>query len=259
MCSPEQAPWLTEDEREWVTARLRVDQGHSAAERKVTLRDAWAVLRDYRVILGGLMYFGLVVSVRWAFHSLKRAPSHRWGLTLDPGVWLRILRTDHSANVSNSWPPPFDLWQSTRRMLTWTSYKFDPITTQLRSVPPWAASFVYSLLIAVFSDMFRHRYLFTLLSMLISFAGYGILINVHNNLDLQYAALFLVCMGTYGAMPILVCWFNMCVFPPSPRRFRVTSHANLAQEPGRPPSTFHRHGVASRFWQHWRHHRDLRV
>ena len=32
---------------------------------------------------------------------------------------------------------------------------------------------------------------------------------MHNNLHLEYAALFLVVMGTYGAMPIIVCWFNM--------------------------------------------------
>ena len=45
--------------------------------------------------------------------------------------------------------------------------------------------------------------------MLISFAGFGILLNVHDNLDLQYGALFLVVMGIYGSMPITVCWFNM--------------------------------------------------
>lgn len=146
-------------------------------------------------------------------HPSKQELLPLWRLTPNPGVWLRILRTDHSTDVRNSWPPSYDLWQSTRRMLTYASYQYDPITTQLRSVPPWAASFVYALLIAVLSDMFRHRYLFALVSMLISFAGYAILINVHNNRDLQYAALFLACMGTYGAMPILVCWFNMCVSP----------------------------------------------
>lgn len=132
-------------------------------------------------------------------------------------------------------------------------------------MPPWAASFVYSLLIAIFSDMFRHRYLFALVSMLISFAGYGILINVHNNLNLQYAALFLVCMGTYGAMPILVCWFNMYANPSLPPSFprwsreRCPTLLTVLQEPGRAPSTIHRHGVAGRFRQHWWHHCDVRV
>ncbi|KAK8049175.1 hypothetical protein PG994_010905 [Apiospora phragmitis] len=161
---PEQAMWLKEDEREYVKARLRADQGHNAAERKISLRDVGAVLKDYRVILGGLMYFGLIVP---AYGYAFFAPT--------------IIAT----------------------------YKYNAIQTQLRSVPPWAASFVFSLVIAAISDRFRHRYLFTLVPMLISFAGFGILLNVHDNLDLQYGALFLVVMGIYGSMPITVCWFNM--------------------------------------------------
>lgn len=58
---PEQAKWLTEPEREYVKARLRADLGHNAAERKVTLRDVLTVLRDPKVIVGGFMYFGLIV------------------------------------------------------------------------------------------------------------------------------------------------------------------------------------------------------
>ncbi|KAK8095347.1 hypothetical protein PG999_013369 [Apiospora kogelbergensis] len=161
---PEQAMWLREDEREYVKARLRADQGHNAAERTITLRDVGSVLKDYRVILGGLMYFGLIVP---AYGYAFFAPT--------------IIAT----------------------------YKYNAIQTQLRSVPPWAASFVFSLVIAAISDRFRHRYLFTLVPMLISFAGFGILLNVHDNLDLQYGALFLVVMGIYGSMPITVCWFNM--------------------------------------------------
>ncbi|KAK8089463.1 hypothetical protein PG997_004424 [Apiospora hydei] len=161
---PEQAMWLKEEEREYVKARLRADQGHNAVERKISLRDVGTVLKDYRVILGGLMYFGLIVP---AYGYAFFAPT--------------IIAT----------------------------YKYNAIQTQLRSVPPWAASFVFSLVIAAISDRFKHRYLFTLIPMLISFAGFGILLDVHNNLNLQYGALFLVVMGIYGSMPITVCWFNM--------------------------------------------------
>lgn len=40
-------------------------------------------------------------------------------------------------------------------------------------------------------------------------AGFAILLAVHTNREVQYAALFLVTMGTYSAMPIIVCWFTM--------------------------------------------------
>ncbi len=32
---------------------------------------------------------------------------------------------------------------------------------------------------------------------------------MHTNLEVEYAALFLICMGTYSAMPVIVCWFQM--------------------------------------------------
>ncbi|KAI0168493.1 major facilitator superfamily domain-containing protein [Pestalotiopsis sp. NC0098] len=161
---PEQAHWLREDEREYLRARLQADQGHSAAERKVGFRDVVTVMKDYKVWLGGLMYFGLIVP---AYGYAFFAP--------------QIIKT----------------------------YQFDAIQTQLRSVPPWAVSFVFSLIIAAFSDLFRHRALFAIVPLCLSITGFGILVSVHDNLHLEYAALFLVVMGTYGAMPIIVCWFNM--------------------------------------------------
>ena len=58
---PEDAKWLTEDERAYVKARLRVDQGRSAAERNITAKDVGNVFKDYKVFVGGFMYFGLIV------------------------------------------------------------------------------------------------------------------------------------------------------------------------------------------------------
>lgn len=58
---PEDANWLTEEEREYVKARLYKDQGRSAAERKIGFRDVIKVFRDYKIIVGGFMYFGLIV------------------------------------------------------------------------------------------------------------------------------------------------------------------------------------------------------
>jgi hypothetical protein len=65
------------------------------------------------------------------------------------------------------------------------------------------------LIIAAISDFFRHRALFAIMPLCLSIAGFAILLSVHDNTNLEYGALFLVVMGTYGAMPIIVCWFNM--------------------------------------------------
>ena len=58
---PEDAKWLTEPEREYVRARLQEDQGKSALERPITFKDVVNCFKDYKIFLGGLMYFGLIV------------------------------------------------------------------------------------------------------------------------------------------------------------------------------------------------------
>lgn len=58
---PEDVKWLTKEEKEFVSARLRADQGRSAAERSITISDVGRIFKDYKVIVGGFMYFGLIV------------------------------------------------------------------------------------------------------------------------------------------------------------------------------------------------------
>ena len=58
---PEDAKWLTPEERLFIKARLQDDQGKSAIERRITPRDVLNVFKDYKVFLGGFMYFGLIV------------------------------------------------------------------------------------------------------------------------------------------------------------------------------------------------------
>ncbi|KAK3944273.1 major facilitator superfamily domain-containing protein [Diplogelasinospora grovesii] len=161
---PEQATWLAEDERAYVRARLQADQGRNAAERKITLTDVANVMRDAKIWIGGLMYFGLIVpAYGYAYFS--------------PAII--------------------------------TTYHYGAIQTQLHSVPPWAVAFGFAMVVAVLSDWARHRFLFAIGPICLAIAGFAILLAVHDDTDLQYAALFLVCMGTYSAMPVIVCWFNM--------------------------------------------------
>jgi len=122
------------------------------------------VFKDYKIFVGGLMYFGLIVP---AYGYAYFAPT--------------IIK----------------------------SYGYSAIQTQLHSVPPWACAFGFAMLIAYLSDRLRHRFLFTLFPICVSITGFTILLSVHNNLHLEYAALFLVTMGTYAAMPVVVCWFNL--------------------------------------------------
>lgn len=58
---PEESKWLSEDEKAYVSARLRLDQGQSARDRPIGLKDVGRVFKDYKVIVAGFMYFGLIV------------------------------------------------------------------------------------------------------------------------------------------------------------------------------------------------------
>jgi MFS family permease len=89
------------------------------------------------------------------------------------------------------------------------SYGYSPIQTQLHSVPPWAAAFAFAMLTAYASDKTRHRFAFAVFCLLVCTTGFAILLAVHNDKHTMYAALFLVAMGAYSAMPIIVCMFNM--------------------------------------------------
>ncbi|EXJ81271.1 hypothetical protein A1O3_07561 [Capronia epimyces CBS 606.96] len=89
------------------------------------------------------------------------------------------------------------------------SYGYGNIGTQLHSVPPWAAAFGFSMLVAAFSDRLRHRFLFAIIPICVAIAGFAILMTVHHDHNTEYGALFLVTSGCYSAMPIIVCWYSM--------------------------------------------------
>lgn len=52
---PEDTKWLREDERAYVKARLRKDQGRSAAERAISAKDVANVFKDFKIFLGGFV------------------------------------------------------------------------------------------------------------------------------------------------------------------------------------------------------------
>ena len=66
------------------------------------------------------------------------------------------------------------------------------------------------MILAYLSDKTRHRFGYAVFAVCVAIVGFAILISVHDNRPLEYAALFLVAMGCYSAMPIIVCWFSTC-------------------------------------------------
>ncbi|KAL9639232.1 MAG: hypothetical protein Q9164_001054 [Protoblastenia rupestris] len=58
---PDEAKWLSEDERAYIETRLQAEQGSSTENRRIRVRDVVQVFKDYKIYLGGIMYFSLIV------------------------------------------------------------------------------------------------------------------------------------------------------------------------------------------------------
>lgn len=58
---PEQVSWLTVEERLFIKARLKAEQGDSAIGYGIRLRDVWITAKDPKVILAGLIHLSASV------------------------------------------------------------------------------------------------------------------------------------------------------------------------------------------------------
>ncbi|KAI0807683.1 MFS general substrate transporter [Fomes fomentarius] len=160
---PEEVAWLSEEEKEFVKARLYDDVGHSKRHDPFTAREVVEVLKDWKITVAGFMYLGVVTS----------------------GYCYAYFAPTIIQGMGNS-----------------------AIQSQLLSVPPWGCAFVFAMVVAVASDWARMRFAFIVSSLAIALTGFIILLVVHDNKHLQYAALFLAASGNFTAMPIIVCWTN---------------------------------------------------
>ncbi|MCJ1251880.1 hypothetical protein MMC30_009118 [Trapelia coarctata] len=161
---PESVQWLRTDERAFMKDRLTSENDTEDLGKALTIRHIFLIFKDYKGVLGGLMYFGTAIS---AYSLAYFTPT--------------IVK----------------------------SFGYGLITTQLYSVPPYAVAFVTSLAFAFASDKARIRSPFIVLGFGIWLVGIVILLAITTNTHAQYAALFLVAMGTFSSMPIVICWYTM--------------------------------------------------
>jgi hypothetical protein len=67
------------------------------------------------------------------------------------------------------------------------------------------------MIIAFVSDRVRHRFLFAVVPILVAISGLAVLLTTHGiaHRHVEYGVLFLVVIGIYSAMPVVICWFTM--------------------------------------------------
>lgn len=68
---PETAKFLKRNEREYIKAKLAIDQGDSSYEHKPTAKGLAMVFKDPKIVLSGVMYFGLIITIYgYAYFSI---------------------------------------------------------------------------------------------------------------------------------------------------------------------------------------------
>ncbi|KAG9002796.1 hypothetical protein FRB94_004742 [Tulasnella sp. JGI-2019a] len=77
---------------------------------------------------------------------------------------------------------------------------------QLMTVPPYSAAFVFMTLVNYASDRIGRRGPFVAFSMLLGSMGYVMLLSTHHNNHVRYGAIFLITMGTYTTIPLMLSW-----------------------------------------------------
>ncbi len=83
------------------------------------------------------------------------------------------------------------------------------VQTQLLSVYPWIVAFGFSLIVAVIVDYTNLRWPFVLFTSVLAIIGFAMVYGVKDNTNVRYGGCFMVVMGLYTAMPVLVCWCSM--------------------------------------------------
>ncbi|ETW81161.1 major facilitator superfamily, partial [Heterobasidion irregulare TC 32-1] len=89
---------------------------------------------------------------------------------------------------------------------------FSPTHSQLLAAPPYACSFVLSVMCSYFADRYRQRGPMCICVNLIAAAGYAIFLGTSNK-HANYAALFLQIVGVYSTAPCIGTWSSNNVQP----------------------------------------------
>ncbi|QPG73315.1 hypothetical protein FOA43_000625 [Brettanomyces nanus] len=86
---------------------------------------------------------------------------------------------------------------------------FTAMAAQAHSIYPWLASLGFSIIVAFISDRSRIRAPFAILAAVIAIVGFVMIIAGGDDNNLKYGGCFLVAMGLYSSMPVLICWMSL--------------------------------------------------
>ncbi|CCO30344.1 putative transporter C1002,16c [Rhizoctonia solani AG-1 IB] len=173
----------------------------------------------------------------FAFFIMPSSPRQVIGLSAAEteaiNEMLRLDGNDGSADEPFSWTSVFSAFKAPQVLLLCiplffsgvtlfglaffapsivNSLGYSPVRTQLMTVPPYAVSFVVSLVLAYISDRYKLRGPVLFVTGIIATAGYALYLT-QTNKHVLYGSLFLQIPGVYASAPTLSAWMANNALP----------------------------------------------
>lgn len=86
---------------------------------------------------------------------------------------------------------------------------YTALSAQAHSIYPWLASLGFSIILAFIADHTKLRSPYAIASALIAIAGLVMVYAGKDNVNVKYGGCFLVALGLYSCMPVLICWMSL--------------------------------------------------
>lgn len=86
---------------------------------------------------------------------------------------------------------------------------YTAMAAQAHSIYPWLASLGFSIMLAFVADRTKLRCPYTIFCSAVAIAGLAMVMCGKDNTNLKYGGCFLVALGLYSSMPVLICWMTL--------------------------------------------------
>ena len=174
---PDEATFLSLDDRRRVIRRLKADQQSSAEHEDFKMTYFWASIKDWKTYMFMIIYMG------------ADGPLYAFSLFL-PSIISAV------SNLGRLQSP-------CANFVFQLGYK--STTAQLLSVPPYAAAAILTISIGYIADRTRQRGLCNVFTSLLGVIGFSMLLSAKSP-AIQYAGTFLGALGIYPCIANTVVW-----------------------------------------------------
>ncbi|KAJ5675404.1 hypothetical protein N7462_008301 [Penicillium macrosclerotiorum] len=177
---PDQATFLSPEDRARVLRRLALDQQSSAEHEEFKMSYFWASVKDWKTWTGAIIYMGADGSL-YAFSLFV------------PTIISELVSAPAGlANASEG---------NAKLIFPYTG----SIKAQLLSVPPYAAAAVLTISIGFIADRTRQRGICNIAVSILGMVGFAMLLGCESP-GARYAGTFLGAMGIYPAIANTISW-----------------------------------------------------